>query len=231
MALPFHKCISMSDQFSSPTVDAAKSVPVEPIQFVQFPAIEPPASLKKLIDDWQLIKHREGGYFKETDRSPFFMDVCDDEEQASGGDVTCAFGEKAKPDENTLTVKRNYSTLIYYLLTPDAPVGKLHKNKNRIIHILQKGKGQYVLIYPDGTIKSFKVGFDYANGEVAQWVVPGGVYKASFLLPNEEFDNGLLISEVVVPGFEYADHKFMTGEKELVELVGEEKAQSLEFLL
>lgn len=172
-------------------------------------------SLQKIIKDWELIKHNEGGYFKETDRSPFVMDASID---------------PSNPDE-TAVVKRNMSTLIYYLLTPDSPVGKIHKNKNRITHILQRGKGQYVLIYPDGKIKSFKVGFDYANGEISQWVVPGGVYKASFLLPNQEFNDGLLISEVVVPGFDFDDHLFMSGYDELVSLVGATNAANLKFLL
>ncbi|CCF56969.1 hypothetical protein KAFR_0B06720 [Kazachstania africana CBS 2517] len=197
------------DSFKSETIDNTEDVQILPPSFVSFPAIEPPTTLQNIIKDWQLIKHREGGYFKETDRSPFTLSLTD-------GDTP---------------MERNYSTLIYYLLTPDSPVGKFHKNKNRIIHILQRGKGQYVLIYPNGKIKSFKVGFDYANGEISQWVVPGGVYKASFLIPNEEFDNSILISEVVVPGFEYEDHLFMSGLEELDKLVGEKKAEELKFLL
>lgn len=201
----------MNSALESATVDGTAEAEITPSNFVTFPSPEPPTVLKELIDAWELIKHPEGGYYKETDRSPFEMDVSDDRAPGS-------------------VVKRNYSTLIYYLLTPDSPNGRFHKNRNRITHILQRGKGQYVLIYPDGRVKSFKVGFDYANGEVSQWVVPGEVYKASFLIPNEEFSNGLLISEVVVPGFDFEDHSFMS-EGELVELVGNEQAEKLKFLL
>lgn len=214
----------MNKSFDSPTIDDAPDADIELPVFVKFPSLEPPSALQKIIDDWGLIEHGEGGYFKETDRSPFLMDVTEEGTVPKSGTV-------AEDDNVSNDSKRNYSTLIYYLLTPSSPVGKLHKNKNRIIHILQRGKGQYVLMYPDGRVKSFKVGFDYGNGEVSQWVVPGGVYKASFLLPNEEFSNGLLISEVVVPGFDYSDHTFMSGEEELVKLVGEEKAEELHFLL
>lgn len=213
----------MVDAYKSATIDSVTEAEISPCQFAVFPSSEPPTVLRQIIDDWGLIQHQEGGYFKETDRSPFMMTVSD-ENSAIGQDVE---GSSAGPT----TVSRNYSTLIYYLLTPDRPVGKLHKNKNRITHILQRGKGQYVLIYPDGRVKSFKVGFDYKNGEVSQWVVPGDVYKASFLAPNEEFSNGLLISEVVVPGFDFKDHNFMSGRQELVELVGDETAEKLEFLL
>ncbi|EHN00978.1 YML079W-like protein [Saccharomyces cerevisiae x Saccharomyces kudriavzevii VIN7] len=199
----------------SANVQEAADAAIEPVSFVRVPAPEPPTSLQQLIHDWQLIKHREGGYFKETDRSPSTMEL----EKPQKGDSS-----------KTETVIRNQSTLIYYLLTPDSPIGKFHKNINRITHVLQRGKGQYVLVYPDGQVKSFRVGFDYKIGEVSQWVVPGGVFKASFLVPNEEFHNGLLISEVVVPGFDFEDHTFMKGEDELKTIVGPEKAAELAFL-
>ncbi|CCH59444.1 hypothetical protein TBLA_0B06190 [Henningerozyma blattae CBS 6284] len=192
----------------SATVDQGKNVEIIPSKFITNPTTENRQvneNLQQFISQLELIKHPEGGYYKETDRSPFTMEV----------------------KEGT----RNYSTLIYYLLTPESPTGKLHKNKNRIVHILQRGRGQYVLIQPNGEIKSFKVGFDYANGEISQWVVPGGVYKASFLLENKDFNDGLLISEVVVPGFDFEDHQFMKDNTELIELVGETKASQLEFLL
>lgn len=215
--------------FVSPTIDEAQNAIIDPPSFVTVPMPAPPVELQKLIDDWQLIEHREGGFFKETDRSPFSMAVADVNAKVPANLEAVGSNIEINPELGNFT-KRSYSTLIYYLLTPSSPVGKLHKNRNRIIHILQRGRGQYVLIYPDGRIKSFKVGFDYANGELSQWVVPGGVYKASFVLPNEDFSNGLLISEVVVPGFEYADHNFMSGYEELKELVGEQKANNLQFL-
>lgn len=210
----------MKSAFESATVDNAADAEIIPPNFVSFPAPEAPTVLREIIDAWGLIKHPEGGYYRETDRSRFEMEV-----------KQVADGQDSKDSQSSSsTVRRNYHTLIYYLLTPDSPNGRFHKNKNSIIHILQRGKGQYVLTYPDGRVKSFKVGFDYANGEVSQWVVPGEVYKASFLLPNEEFSNGLLISEVVVPGFDFEDHSFMTA-KELVDIVGEHRAEELKFLL
>ena len=64
-------------------------------------------------------------------------------------------------------------------------------------------------------------------------VVEGGKFKASFLLPDMEGgeeSEGLLISETVVPGFEYVDHDFLAPGG-LVELVGKEKAEDLSWLL
>lgn len=209
----------MSNPLESTTIDYTQYCEIESPHSVTHPVTAPPAQLQKLIDDWEMFKHPEGGYFKETDRSPILLNNLQ-------YDRNLAIEGKTQE-----TVTRNASTLIYYLLTPDDPICKMHKNKNRIIHILQKGKGQYVLVYPDGRIKSFKVGFDYTNGEVSQWVVPGDVYKAGFVLPNEEFSDGLLISEIVVPGFDFADHHILDSRDEFVQLVGKEKAECLQFLL
>ncbi|CAR26652.1 hypothetical protein ZYGR_0H04710 [Zygosaccharomyces rouxii] len=217
-------------EFYSPTIDEAPDAEIDPPSFVKFPASAPPTSLRNVIDELQLIEHGEGGFFKETDRSPFTMAVAESDDHVPMNSQAVGPNISVTSEMGTVT-RRHYSTLIYYLLTPSSPIGRMHKNKNRIIHILQKGKGQYVLIYPDGRVKSFKVGFNHSQGEVSHWVVPGGVYKASFVQPNEEFSNGLLISEVVVPGFEYIDHNFMSGLEELQKLVGEDRAEQLKFLI
>jgi uncharacterized protein len=84
-------------------------------------------------------------------------------------------------------------------------------------------------------IESFIVGDGVARGEKLQWIVDGGKFKASFLLPDEDGDDaeshgGLLISETVVPGFEVCDHDFLT-EEGLEELCGTEQKGALEWLL
>ena len=103
-------------------------------------------------------------------------------------------------------------------------------------HTLHKGRGRYVLIHADedNRIESFVVGHNVAKGERLQWIVTGGKYKASFLLPDQEggdtSSEGLLISETVVPGFEFCDHDFLSL-KGLHDLLGEEKAKPLEWLV
>lgn len=129
---------------------------------------------------------------------------------------------------------RNASTSIHYLLTPGSPLGAFHRNKGRTIHTLHRGRGRYVLIHADevmetydsheglrgkARVEAFVVGQDVEKGERLQWVVEGGKYKASFLLEDQEGkgeggeSGGLLISETVVPGFEYSDHDFMRVER------------------
>jgi predicted cupin superfamily sugar epimerase len=104
---------------------------------------------------------------------------------------------------------------------------------------LHRGRGRYVLIHPDGRIESFIVGNAVERGERIQWIVEGDVWKASYLLPNEpdtgnesnrEETEGLLISETVVPGFEYHDHAFLT-QQGIRELLNEEQARELDWLV
>ena len=84
------------------------------------------------------------------------------------------------------------------------------------------------------TVETFVVGDDIEKGESMQWMVEGGKWKASFLLPDREDDgsskSGLLISETVVPGFEFRDHDFLRKEN-LEELVTKEQAEEMGWLV
>ena len=82
-------------------------------------------------------------------------------------------------------------------------------------------------------VEVFTVGHDVAKGEKLQWIVEGGKFKASFLLPDVEDgeeSGGLLISETVVPGFEFVDHDFLSAQG-LEKLIGKKGRESLEWLL
>lgn len=115
------------------------------------------------------------------------------------------------------------------------------------MHTLHRGRGRYVVIHADEDdnvsdpcplstgkrIETFVVGPRVDRGERLQWIVEGGKYKASFLLPDDEEGNtseGLLISETVVPGFEYCDHDFLTPQG-LADLVASENLPSLSWLV
>ena len=71
-----------------------------------------------------------------------------------------------------------------------------------------------------------------------QWIVEGGKWKCSFLLPDVENEEecgegsrgGLLISETVVPGFEFCDHDFLRGE-ELEGMLGGEEGERGRWML
>ncbi|KAK9481215.1 RmlC-like cupin domain-containing protein [Lipomyces japonicus] len=178
-------------------------------------------SAKLLIEKLQLQPHIEGGYFVETDRS---RDLVANPYYNNNSNNNNNNNNNNNEDQDR---HRSFSTLIYYLLTSVSPIGRFHRNKSRTIHLLHQGRARYVVIHPDGELETFTVGHDVANGEKLQWIVEGGDYKASFLISNEE----CLISEVVVPGFDYKDHNFMSSRDELVGLIGEERASEWDWLL
>ena len=158
-------------------------------------------TIQKTIDSLHLIPHIEGGYFVETDRDP--LRIPNPFRSESLRETTAA--PSAKDDDST----RSASTSIFYLITPQSPMGAFHRNSGRTVHTLHRGRGRYVIIHADevdsnlkkARIETFVVGHDISRGEKLQWIVEGGKYKASYLLPDDDDDeipksDGLLISEV-----------------------------------
>ncbi|MGQ0620600.1 MAG: cupin domain-containing protein [Panacagrimonas sp.] len=97
------------------------------------------------------------------------------------------------------------ATAIHYLLTRAAPVGHLHRNRSTILHFLQSGGPvEYVLLDIASGERRVVLGFE--AGQSIQLVVPGGIWKASRLVNGAHH---ALVSEVVVPGWDAADHEFM----------------------
>ncbi|CAO2658312.1 Nn.00g060350.m01.CDS01 [Neocucurbitaria sp. VM-36] len=181
-----------------------------------------------------LEKHIEGGYFAEIDRDP--LTIPNPFLSASTTPSNTQTAAQPFSGDNSI---RNASTSIYYLLTPPRPQGHFHRNKGRTVHTLIEGRGRYVLIHADEAgqkkrIETFVVGKDVSQGEKSVWIVEGGKFKASFLLPmhagRDGGDDRLLISETVVPGFEYSDHDFLTMDR-FRELVTDEQAKELEWLV
>jgi predicted cupin superfamily sugar epimerase len=161
-------------------------------------ALEAP-KIKRLIYSLYMLKNPEGGWFVETDRDPLRIPNPFLSKQQHGA-VKCT--AKAAEDDAT----RSTMTTIFYLLTPNSPKGRFHRNKSRTVNTLHKGRGRYVLICTDevhpgekARIETFVVGHNIEEGERLQWIVEGDIYKASYLLPDNEnsgeSESGLLISE------------------------------------
>ncbi|KAJ5370852.1 uncharacterized protein N7496_006944, partial [Penicillium cataractarum] len=192
-------------------------------------------SLNALIQTLNLHPHPEGGYFTETDRHP-----------SPPPSNKTRTGNTPESDP----ALRAASSTIFYLLTPNAPLGSFHRHRGRTIHTWHRGRGRYVIIHADeatcshegsekfegeekGRLESFVVGPDVARGERLQWVVGAGKYKASYLLPDiakQGGSEGLLISEVVVPAFDFADLDFLRRD-EMEQLVTAEQVRELSWML
>ncbi|KAG0652071.1 hypothetical protein D0Z07_1194 [Hyphodiscus hymeniophilus] len=192
-------------------------------------------SITTIIKHLSLLPHIEGGYYLETDRAPETIP------SPFPFHPTSTSTEGHAPQRPGFDpALRNTSTTIYYFLTPSGPQGGFHRNKARTVHTLHRGRGRYVIIHADEPgkegekrIETFVVGHNVEKGERLQWIVEGGKFKASFLLPDTEGgenSEGLLISETVVPGFEFCDHDFLSAQG-LKGLLGAEKAKDLDWLL
>lgn len=178
-----------------------------------------PRTNEQLIEDYKLEPHPENGYFSLT--------------WIASEEVSSPLAEDKR---------RKIGSSIHYLLSaePESSIGVLHLNKSHTMHLHHCGRSEYTLINalpPLGQglrdsngrplIKRVVMGEDITKGEVRQLMVEGGWWKVSEI-PKEDRDAaregradgkkvGALISEVVMPAFDWEDHTFMT-EEQLVQL-------------
>ncbi len=144
-----------------------------------------PVNTDQVIAYLQLSPHPEGGYFRRS--------------YTSGVNIV---------DENASS--RPAMSSIFYLLTADQALGRMHRNRSDIVHYYQGGGAlRYTLIGPQGQVEEHTMGSDLAAGQLLQLTVAGNWWKASELLDG---DYGL-ISEAVCPGFDYQDHQFAGAEQ------------------
>ncbi|KAK5452953.1 hypothetical protein LTS15_007102 [Exophiala xenobiotica] len=227
--------------------------PIYAQSLLSHPPQSEPAPVSSTITTLKLQPHIEGGYFVETDRDKLLV-------PNPFRNLPLLTNATSKDTSTT----RHASTTIYYLLAPESPVGYFHRNRGRTVHTLHRGRGRYVLLHVDQRdeqgrvpVETFVVGQNIERGERVQWIVEGGKFKASFLLPDRDSDRdgddigvsgeemgemtddfsddgsgigagsekGLLISETVVPGFEFSDHDFLTAEGMVDAFANDDKAR------
>lgn len=218
------------------------------------PFFPPPSSaqeesphLQAIIKHLGLQPHVEGGYFVETDRDKLRIPNPFSARQTTSDDTRAA----STTIHYLLTPA---SPLGAFHRNRGRTVHTLHRGRGRyvIIHADEVATETSPGGYDDGSateegmteqerwigkkarVETFIVGPDALKGEKLQWIVEGGKFKSSFLLPDlksgEASDDGLLISETVVPGFEFADHDFMRKER-LDALVTAEQAKEMGWML
>src|SRR5438067_8866601 len=108
----------------------------------------------------------EGGFFRETYRSPD------------------AIPASALPRHRA---DRSVGTAIYYLLKP-GHVSELHTLPgDEVFHFYLGARVRMLQLWPDGSGKEVTLGPDVAAGEVPQLVVPGGVWQGTRLVGDTGF--------------------------------------------
>jgi len=144
--------------------------------------------VEAIISNLNLKPHPEGGFFRETYRSEGYVD-----EQNLGG---------------TYKGGRNYSTCIYFLLTADT-FSAFHRIKqDEIWHFYDGSVLCLHMISPAGEYSTVLIGRDFENGQVPQFVVPGGYWFGATV--NTGYS---LVGCTVSPGFDFSDFELAQREE------------------
>lgn len=136
----------------------------------------------ELIAGLNLTRHPEGGWYRETYRSP---------ETISGAALPARFGGD-----------RSCATAIYFLLER-GDFSALHRIKSDEIWHFHAGAPLTVhVITPEGEYRGMRLGPDVAAGESFQVVVPAGCWFGARIDGEGEYS---LVGCTVAPGFDFQD--------------------------
>lgn len=135
-----------------------------------------------LIMQLGLIRHPEGGWYRETYRSSEFLPAGQFPERFNG--------------------ERSFCTAICFLLGRDE-MSALHRIKSDEIWYYHAGTSLTVhLLSPLGEYLTLRVGPDPAAGDSYQAVVPAGYWFGATVTGEGDFS---LVGCSVAPGFDFAD--------------------------
>lgn len=138
-------------------------------------------TVQGLITYYHMLPHPEGGYYKETYRSPGMI------------------AATALPGFNG---DRHYSTAIYFLLQ-QGDFSAFHRIKSdECWHFYSGGPLNVYIIDEDGHLKTIKLGNNISAGETFQYVVPAGCWFASIPAEGAAFS---FVGCTVSPGFDFQD--------------------------
>jgi predicted cupin superfamily sugar epimerase len=154
-------------------------------------------NLDNVIHMLQLNPHPEGGYFRETYRSEGMISREELGKRFSG--------------------KRNFSTSIYFLLTSESFSAFHRIVQDEAWHFYDGSPLFLHMISPKGEYTKVIIGRNFENGEIPQFVVPGGTWFAAEVGHKDSFS---LLGCTVAPGFDFADFE-MGGRDELTRLFPE----------
>jgi predicted cupin superfamily sugar epimerase len=135
----------------------------------------------KLIEKLQLIKHPEGGYYREIYRSEGLIPALALTETHGG--------------------VRSFMTSIYFLLKSDQ-VSKFHRLKSDEIWYFHAGSPLSIhLIFSDGKYERRLLGPGIDKKQCFQQIIPAGCWFGATV----ENDGYSLVGCAVAPGFEFED--------------------------
>jgi uncharacterized protein len=139
-------------------------------------------AVEDLIRILELTPHPEGGFFRETYRSPEMI------------------AQPALPAR--FAGSRSCSTAIYYLL-PSGSRSRLHRLKSdETWHFYLGGPLSLSYIEPSGEVRRLVLGPRLEEGHSLQQVVPSGSWMGALPLPGTAYS---LVGCTVAPGFDFAD--------------------------
>jgi predicted cupin superfamily sugar epimerase len=120
----------------------------------------------------------EGGYFRETYRSPESFEAA-------------RYGSP-----------RAFGSAIYFLLTPES-FSSLHRLRtDEVYHFYLGDPAELLLLHADGGGERVLLGQDLAAGQQPQLIVPRGTWQGSRVLPGGRFS---LLGTTMAPGFDARD--------------------------
>lgn len=141
------------------------------------------------IQQFKLLPHPEGGYYRETYRSNELI------------------SQNALPKR--FQGDRNFSTAIYFLLEKNN-FSAFHRIKSDECWHFYAGDALAIhIIHPDKNVETIFLGNDIYREETFQYVVPAGCWFASEVRAGGNFS---FVGCTVAPGFDFAD--FEMGKRE-----------------
>lgn len=143
------------------------------------------ADYKTIIKELKLQSHPEGGFFTETYRSDLLIP------------------KEGLPDH--YDGARNASTAIYFLLTEDQPISRLHQLKSdEMFHLYDGGPLEVLLLEEDGSGRIAILGRDLEDEQRPQLLISKGTWFGAKLQKGVPH---ALIGCTVSPGFDFKDFK------------------------
>jgi predicted cupin superfamily sugar epimerase len=149
---------------------------------------------QQLIEQYQMLSHPEGGYYKETYKSQETI------------------AQNALPER--FSGARSFSTAIYFLLQK-GDFSAFHKiQSDECWHFYAGETLNIYVLHKNGELQIIKLGNNIEAGEAFQYAVPAGCWFASEPAKESDFS---FVGCTVAPGFDFNDFVLANADELLIE--------------